>query len=134
VRHRLVLLAAAVFGLIFIAPGAAYADSTTRVVSAELRLDGERVRVTLSATCPAGASLRVEVTVTAVNGTRIAQGTRRKKADCTGAAQELVVAVDRDPAGALFVRGAATARTVRTVCEAEACEIIPFDETIRITR
>ncbi|XVU23184.1 hypothetical protein ACQPZJ_38890 [Actinoplanes sp. CA-054009] len=110
------------------------ATSTTRVTAAELRLDGERVRVTLSATCPAGSALQVEVTVTAVNGTAIAQGTRRQKADCTGAAQELVLRVDRDPAGALFVRGAATARTVRTVCDPAACEVIPFDETIRITK
>ncbi|XVV10387.1 hypothetical protein ACQP2X_36910 [Actinoplanes sp. CA-131856] len=110
------------------------APSATRVDAAELRLDGSRVRVTLSATCPAGASLRVEVTVTAVNGTAIAQGTGREKADCTGTAQQLVLRVDRDPAGALFVRGAATARTVRTVCDPAGCEVIPFDETIRITK
>ncbi|SNY56286.1 hypothetical protein [Paractinoplanes atraurantiacus] len=121
----------AVLAALLTAPSAA---STTRVDAAELRLGGERVRVTLSATCPAGATIRVEVTLTAVNGTAIAQGTHRKKADCTGAAQELVLRVDRDSAGALFVRGPATARTVRTVCDAAGCEVIPFDETIRITK
>jgi hypothetical protein len=128
-------MAASVAGGVLAAP-AAHADtgpSATRVVAAERRAAGERVLVTLTATCPAGATIQVVVTVTAANGDAIAQGTRQKKADCTGAPQEISLRVERDPAGALFRVGPATARTVRTVCDATACETIPFDETIRIS-
>ena len=112
---------------------AATGPSSTRIVSAERAAGGERVIVTLSATCPARATIKVVVTVTAVNDTRIAQGTRRNKAACTGAAQTIELRVLRDPIGAVFRRGPATATTVRTVCDDTACETIAFDETIRIS-
>ena len=127
-------VAASLAGSLLIAP-AAQADtgpSQTRVVSAERRAQGERVLVALTARCPAGATVQVVVTVTGVNGDRIAQGTRRKTADCTGDGQDITLRVPRDPAGAPFRVGPATARTVRTVCDDTACEVIPFDETIRI--
>ena len=126
--------AAAPAAALLIAP-AAHADtgpSQTRIVSAERRAQGERVLVDLTARCPAGATVQVAVTVTGVNGDRIAQGTRRKRADCTGDWQDITLRVPRDPAGAVFRVGPATARTERTVCDDTACEVIPFDETIRI--
>ncbi|MET0417770.1 MAG: hypothetical protein ABW022_17320 [Actinoplanes sp.] len=133
---RSVMLAAALLaGPLLFAP-AAQADtgpSQTRTISVERRAAGERVLVNLSATCPAGATIKVVVTVTAVNEDRIAQGTRQKKADCTGQAQAIELRVERDPVGAIFKVGPATARTVRTVCDSSACEVIPFDETIRIS-
>jgi hypothetical protein len=112
---------------------AATGPSSTRVVTASRAAAGERVVVTLSATCPAGATIKVVVTVTAVNDVRIAQGTRQKKADCTGVEQTIELRVERNPIGAIFLRGPATATTVRTVCDDAGCETIPFDETIRIS-
>jgi hypothetical protein len=107
--------------------------STTRVVIADRAAHGERVVVTLSATCPAGATIKVVVTVTAANENRIAQGTRQKKVDCTGAAQPIDLRVERNPIGAMFIVGEATATTVRTVCDDTACESITFDETIEVS-
>ncbi|HET6480094.1 MAG TPA: hypothetical protein VFG35_08670 [Actinoplanes sp.] len=131
----LAVLATALTGTLLWAPGAqaATGPSSTRVVTADRAAAGEQVVVTLSATCPAGATIKVIVTVTAANDTRIAQGTRQKMADCTGAAQPIELRVQRDPIGALFRVGEATANTVRTVCDETDCETIPFDETIRIS-
>jgi hypothetical protein len=131
----IVIVAASVAGGVLAAPAAqaGTGPSTTRIVSAERRAAGERVLVTLSATCPAGATIKVVVTVTAANGDAIAQGTRQKTADCTGVPQEISLRVERNPVGALFRVGQATALTVRTVCDDTACETIPFDETIRIS-
>ncbi len=129
------VVAATPAGLLLGAP-AAYADpgpSRTTIVSVDRRAAGERVLVHLDALCPAGATIKVVVTVTQVNGDRIAQGTRQKRADCTGQTQGIELRVERDPAGALFRVGPATARTERTVCDSTACEVIPFDETIRIS-
>lgn len=111
---------------------AATGPSTTRVVSADRAAQGERVVLQLRVTCPADATIKLVVTVTGVNEDRIAQGTRQKRADCTGAPQDVEMRVERDPAGALFRVGPATARTERTVCDATDCATIPFDETIRI--
>jgi hypothetical protein len=133
--RRFITFIAIVAGCLVAAP-AAYADtgpSRTMIFGAERRAAGERVLVDLRATCPAGATIKVVVTVTAVNGDQIAQGTRQKKADCTGATQPVELRVEYDPAGALFRVGPATARTVRTVCDDTACETISFDETIRIS-
>ena len=134
-RRFITFLATVVAGCLLAAP-AAHADtgpSQTMIFGADRRAAGERVLVDLRATCPAGATIKVVVTVTAVNGDRIAQGTRQKKADCTGEPQPVELRVERDPAGALFRVGPATARTVRTVCDDTACETISFDETIRIS-
>ena len=109
------------------------ARTSTRIDAVERRAQGERVLVNLSHLCPAGSTIKVEVTVTSVDGTRIAQGTRRKSADCTGDWAPLELRVPRDPAGGVFRAGPATARTVRTVCDAAGCVTVPFDETIRIS-
>lgn len=133
--RRCIAFLAVLAAILLIAPSAqaATGPSSTRIVTAERAAAGERVVVTLSVTCPAGATIKVVVTVTAVNDTRIAQGTRQKKADCTGVAQTIELRVERNPIGALFLRGPATATTVRTVCDETGCETIPFDETIRIS-
>lgn len=131
----LAVLTAMITGSLLFAPGA-QADtgpSTTRVVTADRAAQGERVVVTLSATCPAGATIKTLVTVTAANDDRIAQGTRQKKSDCTGAAQPIELRVERNPIGAIFIVGTATATTVRTVCDDADCAVITFDETIRIS-
>ncbi|WP_250007797.1 hypothetical protein [Actinoplanes sp. M2I2] len=131
----LAVLTALITGSALLAAGAqaATGPSGTRVVTADRAAQGERVVVTLSATCPAGATIKVLVTVTAANDDRIAQGTRQKKADCTGVAQPIELRVERNPIGADFVVGPATATTVRTVCDAADCDVIAFDETIRIS-
>ena len=108
--------------------------SSSRVIAVKLRDGGVAVRVELGVTCPAGAHAGLTVTVTEANGTRIAQGSRTGPADCTGGPQEVALRVNADPAGAPFVRGPATARTVRTVCAGADCATTPFDETIRITK
>jgi len=131
----LAVLTALITGSVLLAPGA-QADtgpSTTRVVTADRAAQGERVVVTLSATCPAGATIKVVVTVTAANDNRIAQGTRQKKVDCAGTAQPIELRVERNPIGAIFIVGEATATTVRTVCDDSDCDTISFDETIRIS-
>ena len=131
----LAVLAALITGSALLA-GGAQADtgpSTTRIVTTDRAAQGERVVVTLSATCPAGATIKVDVTVTAANEDRIAQGNRQKKVDCTGAAQPVELRVERNPIGALFIVGQATATTVRTVCDDTDCDVISFDETIRIS-
>ncbi len=112
---------------------AATGPSSTRIDSTERRAAGERVLVNLAYTCPADATIQVTVTVTGVNGNRIAQGVRQKKAPCTGDWATTELRVPRDLAGATFKVGSATARTVRNVCDATACEVISFDETIRIS-
>ncbi|MBM2623352.1 hypothetical protein JIG36_48435 [Actinoplanes sp. LDG1-06] len=129
------LLAALVTGSLLIAPAAnaATGPSSTRIDSVDRRQQGDRVLVNLSYNCPAGARIQLVVTVTAANGDRIAQGTRQKRADCTGDWAATELRVDRDLAGALFIVGQATARTVRTVCDDTSCETIPFDEAIRIS-
>ncbi|WP_284046428.1 hypothetical protein [Paractinoplanes maris] len=41
--------------------------------------------------------------------------------------------MERNPIGAIFLVGPATATTVRTVCDGIGCDDISFDETIRIS-
>ena len=128
-------MAALVTGSTLIAPAAnaATGPSSTRIDSVDRRQQGERVLVNISYNCPAGATVQLVVTVTAANGTRIAQGTRQKRVDCAGAWTATEMRVDRDLAGAIFIVGQATARTVRTVCDDTSCETIPYDESIRIS-
>ncbi|GID27076.1 hypothetical protein [Paractinoplanes brasiliensis] len=128
-------LAALVTGSLLVAPAAqaATGPSATRIDSVDRRRQGDRVLVNISYTCPAGARIQLTVTVTAANGDRIAQGTRQKRVDCTGDWAATEMRVDRDLAGALFIVGQATARTVRTVCDDTSCVTIPFDESIRIS-
>src|SRR5690242_2740800 len=102
-----VLTALITASVLFLAPGA-QADtgpSTTRIVTVDRAAQGERVVVDLSATCPAGATIKVVVTVTGANGDRIAQGTRQKKADFVGASQPIELRVERNPIGAIFIVG-----------------------------
>jgi hypothetical protein len=138
-RRRTLLLAATaaaaplIAGLL--ATPAALADeipSTSRVVMAKLKDGGERVRVELAVTCPAGATVLTTVTVTQANATRIAQGTATADAACTGSEQQIILRPRAERVGALFIKGPATSRTVRTVCDGGGCSVIPFDETIRI--
>ncbi|MBU2666762.1 hypothetical protein KOI35_24945 [Actinoplanes bogorensis] len=109
------------------------APATTRIDAVDRAAQGERVVVQLTATCPAGATMQLDVTVTAANETRIAQGNRVKRIDCTGAAQTAELRAEHNPVGALFIVGPATARTVRTVCDASACAVTALDESIRIS-
>ncbi|MBU2666760.1 hypothetical protein KOI35_24935 [Actinoplanes bogorensis] len=122
-------------GALLVSP-AAQADTgpaTTRIDSVDRAAQGERVVVHLAVTCPAGATIKLDVTVTAANDTRIAQGSRVKRLDCTGVAQTTEMRVERDPVGAIFIVGQATARTVRKVCDSSACDVTAIDETIRIS-
>jgi hypothetical protein len=138
-RRPALVLAAGAAALPLIAgllatPAARAADipSTSRVVAAKVKEGGERVRVELAVTCPAGATLLTTITVTEANGTRIAQGTATADDACTGSRQRIVLLPKAVRMGALFITGPATSRTVRTVCDGGGCAIIPLDETIRI--
>jgi hypothetical protein len=135
-RHVLVVAAAALplIAALLATPAAIASDipSTSRVVAAKVKERGERVRVELAVTCPAGATVRTTATVTEANGTRIAQGTSTADDVCVGSEQRIVLLPKAARMGELFIKGTATVRTVRTVCAGGGCSIVPFDETIRI--
>ncbi|MET0423470.1 MAG: hypothetical protein ABW046_06325 [Actinoplanes sp.] len=123
------LAAAPIVAGLLAAPVARAAEipSRSRIGTALLNRDGAQVRVGLSVTCPAGARIHLNVAVTGD-----AHGARAVDAHCTGRPQEVVLRIGADPGGALFLKGPATARTIRTVCADGACTITPFDETIKI--
>ena len=121
-------LAALVTGSLLIAPAAhaATGPSATRIDSVDRRRQGDRVLVTISYTCPAGARIQLAVTVTAANGDRIAQGTRQKRVDCTGDWATTEMRVDRDLAGALFiVPGALSERMPENVVAGAPVAVAP---------
>lgn len=138
-RRRTLIIAAAAACVpltagLLAAPAAFAADipSTSRVVATKLKDGGERVRVELAITCPAGATMLTTVTITEANAGRIAQGTATASASCTGSEQQIILRPKAERIGALFIKGPATSHSVRTVCDGGGCSVIPFDETIRI--
>jgi hypothetical protein len=145
VRNRTALLAvvlgAVVAAVLPVSAAVAFDSSpqTWQVIvgtAATLEAKGVAVSVPVEVTCPAGAfSPRLDLTVIQRSGSGTVSGSRSTELSCTGAPQQLTVAVIAQDSSKLFKKGSAFADASVSGCDFITCGVRDTDSrTISIGR
>ncbi|MDG4840563.1 hypothetical protein O7631_28900 [Micromonospora sp. WMMD967] len=114
-------------------PTAASAASDVEVTSATLVARGIAVDLTITVTCPAGASGGAELILRQRSGDRVAYGSGWSPLNCTGEPQAVTGRVYAENGGLVFHKGIALASGGFELCQ-DGCDYPRFEGTVRITR
>ncbi|WP_406071597.1 hypothetical protein [Micromonospora sp. NBC_01638] len=117
----------------FLTPTPASAASTVEITSATLVARGVAVDLTITVTCPAGATGDAELILRQRVGNRVAYASGWAPISCSGEPQAATGRMFVEAGGLVFHKGVAIANGHVELCDQGECEYPQFNDTIRIT-